>query len=105
MYRKGYFMSQQEEQAAKGAVLLQFEEAKHRHALLKIKATEKGKTLESLGKQLQTVPETLTFDSAVLIKLNDEIGKILTDLKTTRDEAQRLAEAVRSIGLGHLIQQ
>jgi hypothetical protein len=103
MYRKGYFMSEQDEQAAKGKLLLEFEEAKHRYALLKIEAGRLAKSLEGLANSLKTTPEALTFDAGVLVKLNAEIGKVIADIKTTWKEAVNLRASVQSVGLGHLL--
>lgn len=56
MYRKGYFMSHEDERAAKGDLFLEFEEARHRIGLLKAQADKIAAKLESLATVKQPKP-------------------------------------------------
>jgi chromosome segregation ATPase len=103
MYRKGYFMSHEEERAAKGALIMEFLEAKNRLGSLRHAADKVAGELEGIAKSLRDKPETLTFNSNVLEKHNAEIGRILADIQTTDKELRLLGTRVHQAGISHLI--
>ena len=102
-YRKGYFMSIEQEQAAKGQLLLEYQEAKYRIGPLRAAADKLAVTFEHIAKQLRAAPEHITFNAAVLINANAELGTLIDDLRATSAEIQRLHDRVREAGMEHLI--
>jgi hypothetical protein len=104
-YRKGYFMSAEQERAAKGDLLLEYQETKHRLGPLRAAADKLAVKLENMAKQLRTEPRMMTFDASMLPGYSAELEKILTDIKTTHAEFQRLGERVREAGIAHLVKE
>jgi chromosome segregation ATPase len=103
MYRKGYFMSNEQEQAAKGQLFLEYQETKYHMGVLRAAADKLAEKFEKTAKQLREAPERMTFDAAALIQYNEELHKLLADFAVTREEFNRLGARVNESGLAHLL--
>jgi hypothetical protein len=104
-YREGYFMTIQDEDAAKAKVHYDFSRARQRYILLRHEAEQIAKELEAVADLLKKRPETITFGSAEAILMKDYrgMGKLVEDLKSTRSEVQGLDQRMRSLGMSDLI--
>jgi len=97
-YRKGYFVSEQEERAAKAAALLQYEEQRQRIAVLETEANNIAKVLEGTATQLKNRPETFSFDALQLSTASERIAALIADLKATHVDVTRLRDALKRMG-------
>lgn len=106
-YRKGYFMTLDDEKAAKAAALLDYTEAKQRYALLKNQVEKIAQSLEAGVKMLRDRPEIISFSGADAAVLKSYMGmeSLVDDLKKTRADLQRLASLLSQVGLGYVIME
>ena len=98
MYRKGYFMTIQDERAAKANALLEYEEQRQRFALLKNEAEKFAKQFENVAGKLRNSPELLSPDVQTIASDNQRLIQLIADIKTTRDEVNRLRAVLTSLG-------
>jgi hypothetical protein len=98
-------MNVEEQKLAKAAALLEFIEAQERQALLKNEAEGMAKSLEGLAELLRKRPETITLSGgeAQALEEHRRMVTLVQDLKTTRDELQRLYGVVKATGGAHLL--
>lgn len=99
-------MSADEQEAAKAKVHFDYTRTKQRYDLLRNEAVKISKDFDGWSKALKDKPETITFNGnqdAPLFKDYKGLGKLVDDLKTTRDEARRLEEVMRKLGLSDLL--
>lgn len=105
LYREGYFMSLEEQELAKQKALYEFTMSKQRYELLKNEAEKLAKHFEGWAKSLRSNPEAITFGGRSDDNLREYkgIGKLVDDLKETREEYRRLGNLVRDLGMADLI--
>jgi len=98
VYRKGYFMSLEQEEASQGKVLVDFTKAKRRQVALQNEAVNLSKYFADLAAVLKTVnPRPITAEE--LTKHAADAAKVIADLQETFNEVDRLREAATALGL------
>jgi hypothetical protein len=93
-------MSPEDERQAKALALLEFEEQRQRHALLKNEAHKLAEALRGVAKTLDERPETLKLagDDEVLRDYR-RLGPLLDDILKTEGELRRLGSTLEKAGL------
>jgi len=88
-YRKDYFMTADDQQAAKAARILQYAVLRERQALLRCQINDIANALERGAKVLKSRPETFGFDGEDA-PLGDyrNLKTLLEDFKQTQIEVQ-----------------
>jgi GR25 family glycosyltransferase involved in LPS biosynthesis len=104
-YRKGYFTNMDEQEAAKMKVHYDFARETQRYDLLRNQAVEISKDFNTLAQQLKDNPESVVLDGACLLKDYKGLGKLIEDLKASREEGQRLESLMRRLGMADLIRK
>jgi len=111
-YRKGYFMSEESEKAAKWDTLIQLKKEKSRLSSLYKQAEETGKELEDFGSVLKnrswvfTVTENAIYGKGTVQDTGDrsiqfesldgkKISSLINDINETQETIRRLQEHIK----------
>src|SRR5882762_7524062 len=90
-YRRGYFMSSEEQDVELAKILLKFKRSEQRLAVLKHKASEIATDLSMCASQLRERPESIDFNGdGLALKDYKNIGGLVQDIKSTVTELQSL---------------
>lgn len=98
MYRQGYFKSEEEEHQAIANVLLEFEEAKRRVAVLRYEAQKFAQLHEDLAKSLRDKLETVSFDLEEHTTSARRLAELCSDLNASCAEVDRLRKVTADLG-------
>ncbi|MGD0100497.1 MAG: hypothetical protein ABSC60_09140 [Acidobacteriota bacterium] len=111
-FRKGYFMSPNDEMAARGRLITDYGDSKKRLAILEAEADRIGGSLQELGKMLATDSDSLFFrnqsvrdDYPSLPHFDstlDEVSRIpalALDIRETKDKLKKLRPKLEALGL------
>jgi hypothetical protein len=103
-YREGYFMSAEDQRAAKADLILKYSELKERYALLKRDTDSIANALERGAKVLKEHPERWEFDGDdAPLKEYKNLGVLIEDVKNTRQEMQNLRALAAQGGFESLL--
>src|SRR5258707_7140236 len=101
-FRKGYFMSAQEQRVQMALLLLDHNETKERLALLRYKAGEIAGALEGVVKSLKECPEDIELhEDGLVLKNYMNFGALVEDFKKTITELQKLDATLTEAGIRH----
>jgi tRNA U34 5-methylaminomethyl-2-thiouridine-forming methyltransferase MnmC len=96
----GHFMSEEEERNAGALIFLKYNEKKKHLERLRETACEIAKELEALAKLLKTRPEATVFEGEnVPLAEYRKLGSLVSDIRDTIEELQRLAPTISKLGL------
>jgi len=95
MYREGYFKSQEEEDAAWGKIVIEYQDERQRLALLDYKLENIARSFERIAKLLRTDPAAVSFDG---FDNGAPITKAIEDWVKTKTEVARLKELLKPWG-------
>jgi fructosamine-3-kinase len=109
----GYFMTEEEKDAAIGRLVLEYTEAKKAVAILKEEAHKTGKQFTELGQCLTNFPQYFSLDNEVLespfsnqrknfnssVFQPDRIKALADDLRKATKDIERLAPQIKELGL------
>lgn len=97
-------MSADQQRTEKALLLLDFQEAKERLAVLRHKADEIAGELEAAAKLLKECPETVEFHGdRLVLKGYMNFGKLVEDIKKTIADLQRLESRLTQGGIPHTL--
>jgi hypothetical protein len=111
-FRKGYFMSPNDEMAARGRLITDYGDAKKRLVTLQAEAERIGSSLQELGKILANNPENLFFrnqsvgdDYPSLRHFDDALNEaskipgLALEIRETKAKLERLRPKVEALGI------
>ena len=93
-------MSADQQRVDKALVLLNFNEAKQRLALLRNKSQELAKDFEETARKLRSSPENFHVNTdAEITKYYQELRALTDDIRKTIEEKQRLESTLVEAGI------
>ena len=111
-YQGGYFMSQNDEMAARGRLITDYAEVKKHLATLEGEASRIGKILGEISRQLLNQPDRLIFEgqsyTAEYMSLASferidvdaqRLPALVDEIRNTKEELRRLREKVAPLGI------
>jgi len=102
-YREGYFMSAEDQEAAKKQIVWDYLKERERQVGLKNEANKLAAKLEGIVNLLREDPDRLEPDKETWLKEFEDYSRIVSDLRKTRDELYRLRRLAEDGGFSSLL--